>query len=115
TLTEDGIKGIERINTAVQAGVLKLAGHQNAASLGNWGALIPTFLPYNAIEIAARGNSTFRDHTADGKLLALMNNGFSGTNDVISAQAYKALLQTENYESSYLFAVRSAFARSKGE
>ncbi|MBN3490739.1 hypothetical protein JV173_04340 [Acholeplasma equirhinis] len=115
TLTEDGIKGIERINTAVQAGVLKLAGHQNAASLGKWGELVPTFLPYTQLEITARQNSTFRDHTADGKLLALMINGFSGNNNGISAADYKALLATENYQTSYLAAVRAAFARSKGE
>lgn len=112
TLSGDGIEGIERINNAVQAGVLMIAGHQNAASLGNFGKLVPTFLPYNAIEIDARANSTFRNHTADGVLLALMNNGFSGTNDVISAAAYKQLLTTENYETSYLTAVRAAYARS---
>lgn len=112
TLSGDGIKGIERINTAVQAGVLIIAGHQNASSLGNFGKLVPTFLPYNAIEIDARGKSTFRDHTADGKLLALMNNGFSGEQDTISAAAYKALLETENYETSFLAAVRAAYARS---
>lgn len=115
TLTEDGIKGIERINTAVSAGVLKIAGHQNAADLGNFGKLVPTFLPYNAIEIDARSNTTFRDHTADGKLLALMNNGFSGTQDTISATAYKALLTSENYNTSFLTAVRAAYARSLQE
>jgi len=112
TLTPDGIAGIERINTAVSAGVLKIAGHQNAADLGNFGKLVPTFLPYNAIEIDARANTTFRDHTADGKLLALMNNGFSGTQDTISATAYKALLTSENYNTSFLAAVRAAYARS---
>lgn len=114
TLTPDGITGIERINTAVQAGVLKIAGHQNAVDLGNFGRLVPTFLPYNLIEIQARGNSTFADHSADSRLLALMNNGFSGTNDVISAVAYKQLLVTENYQTSYLMAVRAAYARSQG-
>ncbi len=112
TLTADGITGIERINTAVSAGVLKIAGHQNAADLGNFGKLVPTFLPYNAIEIDARANTTFRDHTADGVLLALMNNGFSGTQDTISATAYKALLTSENYNTSFLAAVRAAYARS---
>ena len=114
TLTKDGIDGIERINTAVQAGVLKIAGHQIAADLGNFGKLVPTFLPYNALEIDARANSTFRNHTADGVLLALMNNGFSGTNDVISATAYKQLLVTEQYQTSYLAAVQAAYARSQG-
>ncbi|WP_025724469.1 hypothetical protein [Acholeplasma granularum] len=114
TLSGDGIVGIERINTAVQAGVLKIAGHQNANDLGNFGKLVPTFLPYNAIEIDARANTTFRNHTADGVLLALMNNGFSGTQDTISAAAYKALLVTENYETAYLTAVRAAYARSLG-
>jgi len=114
TLSANGIAGIERINTAVQAGVLKIAGHENAGDLGNFGKLVPTFLPYNAIEIDARANTTFRNHTADGVLLALMNNGFSGTQDTISAAAYKALLQTENYSTSYLAAVRAAYARSLG-
>ncbi|HHX76082.1 MAG TPA: hypothetical protein GX698_01740 [Acholeplasmataceae bacterium] len=115
TLSADGIKGIERINTAVQAGVLKIAGHDNAKDLGNFGKLVPTFLPYNEIEISARENTTFRNHTADGVLLALMNNGFSGTQDTISASAYKALLESENYNTSYLAAVRAAYKRSLGD
>ena len=41
-----------------------------------------------------------------------MNNGFSGEQDTISAAAYKALLETENYETSFLAAVRAAYARS---
>lgn len=112
TLTQDGITGIQRINTAVLAGTFRIAGlHQ---SDNPWYNLVPTFLPYTQADNAILNATTFRTHTGDNNLQALMVNGFYGTNNVINAADYKALLAAEFYdqELGYQDVMQAAYRRT---
>lgn len=109
TLTQDGKEGIERINTAVAAGVLKLAGLVD--STDEWYSIVPTFLPFDEAENnTITANGVWRDHVNDDSLLSLMNNGFSGSDNTPTAAQFKADLN-EQYE-NYIDAFRAAFQRS---
>lgn len=117
SLSEEGRIGIERINTAVKANVFRIAGkYQPAENDPNkaFYYLVPTFLPYDTVENGIISATTFRNVVTDNALLALMNNGFSGTNDVISAADYKALLDKENYTADlgYQWAIQNAYKRT---
>ncbi len=119
TLSEEGIKGIERINTAVAANVLRIAGkYQPAANDPNkaFYLLLPTFLPYDEVENGIISATSFRQVVADNALLALMNNGFSGQNEVPSAAAYLQMLVDQNYsaEFGYEWAIQNAYKRAQG-
>lgn len=119
SLSEEGMKGIERINTAVKANVLRIAGKYQAEANDPNKAfyyLVPTFLPYNEVENGIISATTFRNVVTDNALLALMNNGFSGSNDVMSAEQYRQLLVSENYsdEYGYQWAIQEAYKRTLG-
>jgi len=114
TLTQDGRDGIERINTAVLAGTFRIAGLYQSDN--PWYRLVPTFLPYTNADNAILNSTTFRTHTGDNNLQALMVNGFYGTNNVISAADYKALLEAEFYDEvlGYQDVMQAAYRRTLG-
>lgn len=112
TLSPNGIDGIERINTAVSAGTFKLAGQYE--STNSWSKLIPTFFPFNQVEETALSlNSNFRAETADAKLLALMNNGFSGNNETKTVEQYKEIIASDKFDQLYYIIYQDAYARTK--
>jgi hypothetical protein len=114
TLSEEGILGIERINTAVNAGVLKLAGMVN--STNPWYRLSPTFFPLTKNEsdmIAA--SATFRAIYADNALVTMVKHGFSGQGGSYTQEAYWATFMINDvnvYNEIYIQAYRDAYARS---
>ncbi|MCF7932894.1 MAG: hypothetical protein K9K93_06975 [Acholeplasmataceae bacterium] len=115
TLTDQGQEGITRLNTAISAGVLKLAGQVD--STNPWYRLSPTFFPltedeYNMIEAAA----SFRDLYQDNVLITMVKFGFSGLGGSRSEEDYWAMFSLNDidiYEVIYIKAYRDAYLRSQ--
>lgn len=97
SLGEQAKQGIEKLNTAVQAGAVRLPGVYNEtdAAKASWYKLIPGFFPLAPLDINAIGQTTFRDIISDTNIRTLVENGFSGTNGSMSAQSYKDLIAAE--------------------
>ena len=117
TLSEEGTLGIERINTAVKAGTLLLAGQTGLESKNKWYDLSPTFFPISkedqeAIETAA----TFRNIFQDAALVTILKHEFSGNGGSLTRQAYKGSMMYNNanaYETIFIQAYRDALDRIK--
>jgi putative aldouronate transport system substrate-binding protein len=113
TLSEEGIKGIERINTAVAAGVLKLAGLVDDPN--PWYQLSPTFYPLTKTESdLITASATFRTIYTDNALITLVKNGFSGNGGSLTSEAYWASFKMggiDVYELIYIKAYRDAYLR----
>lgn len=113
TLTAQGIEGIERINTAVNAGTMLLAGLVDSDN--PWFQLSPTFFPLTKSEsdtIAAV--ATFRSIFADNQLVTMVKYGFSGAGGSLTAAAYWNSFKSNNvdiYEIIYIKAYRDAYQR----
>jgi putative aldouronate transport system substrate-binding protein len=113
TLTDQGIEGIERINTAVSAGTLKLAGLVDSDN--PWYQLSPTFFPLTKSEsdtIAAV--ATFRSIFADNSLVTMVKYGFSGAGGSLTEEAYWNSFKSNNvdiYAIIYIKAYRDAYQR----
>lgn len=113
TLSEEGTIGIERINTAVKAGTLLLAGQTGKKD--KWYDLSPTFFPLTKQEsedIAT--TATFRTIYADGSLVTILKYGFSGEGGSLTAEQYRASFMYEGvdaYQTFYIKAYRDALAR----
>jgi len=113
TLTAQGIEGIERINTAVNAGTMLLAGLVDSDN--PWFQLSPTFFPLTKSEsdtIAAV--ATFRSIFADNQLVTMVKYGFSGAGGSLTETAYWNSFKSNNvdiYEIIYIRAYRDAYQR----
>jgi hypothetical protein len=113
TLSTEGIIGVERINTAVKAGVFKLAGMVD--STNPWYQLSPTFYPLTKTESdLITASATFRTLFTDNALITLVKNGFSGNGGSKTAAEYKAMFNMNGidvYNLIYIKAYRDAYAR----
>lgn len=117
TLSEEGTLGIERINTAVKAGTLLLAGQTGKEAKEKWYDLSPTFFPISkedqeSIEAAA----TFRNIFQDDALVTILKNGFSGSGGSLTKQQYLDSMmynEVNAYETIFIQAYRDALDRIK--
>lgn len=113
TLSQEGIIGIERINTAVNAGVLKLAGMVD--STNPWFELSPTFFPLTKIDNdLITASATFRTLFNDNALITLVKFGFSGNGGSKTEAEFKAMFNMNGidvYELIYIKAYRDAYTR----
>ncbi|PKK93451.1 MAG: hypothetical protein CVV61_04595 [Tenericutes bacterium HGW-Tenericutes-6] len=115
TLSEEGIIGIERLNTAVKAGVLKLAGLVDSDN--PWYQLSPTFFPLTKAESdLITAAASFRTIYNDNALVTMVKYGFSGNGGSLTEEAYWNSFKMNNidvYEAIYIKAYRDAYARSQ--
>jgi putative aldouronate transport system substrate-binding protein len=113
TLSDEGQEGVGRINTAVSAGVLKLAGQVDSDN--PWFDLSPTFYPltkYQSDMITAA--ATFQSNFTDANLITLVKYGFSGLGGSLTEEAYweEFMFGTvDAYEIYYIGAYRDAYSR----
>lgn len=114
TLSQDGQDGIDRINTAVQAGTFYLAGQVD--STNPWYQLSPTFYPLTeseSDEIAAA--ATFTQLYSDNALITMVKYGFSGNGGSLTEAEYWDEFISDNdvdiYENIYIKAYNDAYAR----
>ena len=117
TLSSDGQAGIDRINTAVQAGTFYLAGQVDTTN--PWYSLSPTFYPLTEAEsddITAA--ATFTAIFADNNLITMVKYGFSGNGGSLTESAYWDEFEIDGidvYENVYIKAYRDAYARINSE
>lgn len=115
TLSAEGQAGIERLNTAVEAGVLKLAGQ--VESDNPWYQLSPTFFPLTKSESdLITAAASFRTIFADDALVTLVKYGFSGNGGSLTEAQYWDAFKMNNidvYDAIYIKAYRDAYARSQ--
>ncbi len=113
TLSEEGQAGIDRINTAVEAGVLRLAGQYE--STNPWYQLSPTFYPLTADETnMITAAATFKTLYTDNSLITLVKYGFSGLGGSTSEEDYWAMFEFNGidvYDFVYIKAYRDAYQR----
>lgn len=113
TLSSQGIAGIERINTAVQAGTFRLAGVYK--STNPWYRLAPSLFALTADELADMQALTYDDIWADAQLKKLVRYGFSGNEGTVTSQVYFNTYITKDgintYEVIYKAALEAAYAR----
>ena len=113
TLSPQGIAGVERINTAVQAGTFRLAGVYE--STNPWYQFVPTLFAITANEATDIGTLTYTQFYADANLASLVKYSFSGQGSSITRQVFleehvvKGTVNT--YEQIYRRALNNAIAR----
>ena len=115
TLSDQGITGIQRINTAVQAGTFRLAGVYPSSN--PWYQFVPTLFALTANESADIAALTFDDIWADAQLPILVKYGFSGNGTSVTREIYFSTMVTKadvnTYEEIYKKALNNAIARVK--
>lgn len=115
TLSDQGITGIQRINTAVQAGTFRLAGVYPSSN--PWYQFVPTLFALTANESADIAALTFDDIWADAQLPILVKYGFSGNGTSVTRETYFSTMVTKadvnTYEEIYKKALNNAIARVK--
>lgn len=113
TLSPQGIAGVERINTAVSAGVFRLAGVYQ--STNPWYRLAPSLFALTADELADMQTLTYDDLWADAQLKKLVRYGFSGNEGTVTSQVYFNTYVTKDgintYQLIYKAALEAAYAR----
>ncbi len=113
TLSSQGIAGIQRINTAVQAGTFRLAGVYQSEN--PWYRLAPSLFALTADELADMQTLTYDDIWADAQLAKLVRYGFSGNGNTVTAQVYFSTYVTKDgintYQVIYKAALEAAYAR----
>jgi putative aldouronate transport system substrate-binding protein len=113
TLSEDGQEGIDRINTAVQAGTFLLAGQVDTDN--PWYNLSPTFYPLTkqeSLEITA--SATFTTVFSDDNLITMVKYGFSGNGESYTKEDYMDLFMQNGidvYTEIYIANYRNAYER----
>ncbi|MDI6452490.1 hypothetical protein [Peloplasma aerotolerans] len=116
TLSEEGQIGIDRINVAVEAGVLKLAGLVDSDN--PWFQLSPTFFPLTKSESdMITAAASFRDIFNDNLLVTMVKYGFSGEGASLTEQEYWNSFKMNNidvYDAIWINFYRQAYARSQG-
>lgn len=113
TLSSQGITGIERINTAVQAGTFRLAGVY--PSNNPWYQFVPTLFALTANESADIATLTFDDIWTDAQLPILVKYGFTGNGGSVTRETYLTTMVVKNgvntYTEIYKKALNNAIAR----
>ncbi len=116
TLSDQGQEGIERLNTAIAAGVLKLAGQVDSDN--PWYNLSPTFYPLTENESdMITAAASFRTIYEDNALITMVKYGFSGDGGSLTEEAYWELFDMNGidvYDVIYIKAYRDAYARIGG-
>ncbi len=113
TLSDQGQAGIERINTAVAAGVLMLAGQVDSDN--PWYQLSPTFFPLTENESdMITAAASFRNIFQDNSLITMVKYGFSGEGGSVTEEAYWEMFEMNSidvYSTIYIKAYRDAYQR----
>jgi putative aldouronate transport system substrate-binding protein len=113
TLSPQGIVGIERVNTAVQAGTFRLAGVYQSSN--PWYQFVPTLFALTANESTDIATLIYDDLWADAQLSSLVKYGFTGLGTSITRTVYLTERVTVNgintYEAIYKKALNNAIAR----
>jgi len=113
TLSPQGVDGVARINTAVQAGTFRLAGVYESDN--PWYQFVPTLFAITANEATDIGTLTYTQFFADPALASLVKYSFSGQGSSITRQVFleehvvKGSVNT--YEQIYRRALNNAIAR----
>lgn len=122
TLSTDGKEGIDRLNTAVAAGVLLLAGNvptDNAVGVdaaNPWFRLSPTTYPLTAQESTdiTAFMSGIQNATNQNAMPTLLVNGFTGLNGSYTSATFMALWYSGDidiYSEVFIKAYRDAYSR----
>ncbi len=113
TLSDQGVAGIERLNTAIGAGVLKLAGQVDSDN--PWFGLSPTFYPLTENESdMITAAASFRTIFEDSALITMVKYGFSGNGGSLTEEEYWDLFDMNGvdvYDVIYIKAYRDAYQR----
>ncbi|HOI84540.1 MAG TPA: bacterial Ig-like domain-containing protein [Acholeplasmataceae bacterium] len=113
TLSSQGITGIERINTAVQAGTFRLAGVYESDN--PWYQFVPTLFALTANESADIATLTFDDIWTDAQLPILVKYGFTGNGGSVTRETYLTTMVVKDsvntYTEIYKKALNNAIAR----
>lgn len=113
TLSPQGIAGIERVNTAVQAGTFRLAGVYPSSN--PWYQFVPTLFALTANESADIATLIYDDIWVDAQLATLVKFGFTGGGTSITRTVYlteRVVVNSINtYELIYKKALNNAIAR----
>lgn len=122
TLSTDGKEGVDRLNTAVAAGVLLLAGNvptDNAVGVdasNPWFRLSPTTFPLTAQESTdiTAFMSGIQNATNQTAMPTLIANGFTGLNGSYTSATFMALWYSGDidvYSEVFIKAYRDAYSR----
>jgi len=113
TLSPQGIDGIKRINTAVQAGTFRLAGVY--PSDNPWYQFVPTLFALTANESTDIATLTYDDIWADAQLPLLVKHGFTGNGGSVTRTTYLTTMVVrdgvDTYVEIYKRALNNAIAR----
>ena len=100
TLSPQGISGITRINTAVQAGTFRLAGVYESDS--PWYQFVPTLFALTANESTDIATLTYDDIYADAQLSILVKHGFTGNGGSVTRETYLNTMVTKDSVNTYI-------------
>jgi hypothetical protein len=113
TLSPQGIAGIQRINTAVQAGTFRLAGVYQSDN--PWYQFVPTLFALTANESTDIATLTYDDIWADAQLPLLVKHGFTGNGGSVTRTTYLTTMVVKDgvdtYVEIYKRALNNAIAR----
>lgn len=113
TLSSQGKTGVERLNTAVQAGTFRVAGVYE--SNNPWYNFVPTLFALTANESADLQTLTYDDIWVDAQLAILVKYGFTGNGGSVTRDTYLTTMVTKDgvntYEEIYKKALNNAIAR----
>lgn len=113
TLSSQGVTGIERVNTAVQAGTFRLAGVY--PSDNPWYQFVPTLFALTANESTDIATLTYDDIWVDAQLPILVKYGFTGEGGSVTQTAYLTTMVVKDgidtYTLIYKRALNNAIAR----
>ncbi len=113
TLSSQGVAGIERVNTAVQAGTFRLAGVYESDN--PWYQFVPTLFALTANESTDIATLTYDDIWVDAQLPILVKYGFTGEGGSVTQTAYLTTMVVKDgidtYTLIYKRALNNAIAR----
>ena len=119
TLSDQGVEGIQRINTAVQAGTFRLAGVYSESATNPWYRFVPTLFALTANESTDIATLTYDDIWTDASLPVLVKFGFTGNGGSVTRTTYLTTMVTKvvgettlnTYLEIYKKALNAAIAR----
>lgn len=113
TLSSQGVTGVERLNTAVQAGTFRVAGVYESSN--PWYNFVPTLFALTANESADIQTLTYDDIWVDAQLPVLVKYGFTGNGGSVTRETYLTTMVTKDgintYTEIYKRALNNAIAR----
>ena len=113
TLSTQGVTGVERLNTAVQAGTFRVAGVYESSN--PWYNFVPSLFALTANESADIQTLTYDDIWTNEQLPILVKYGFTGNSGSVTRDTYLTTMVTKDgintYTEIYKRALNNAIAR----